>query len=242
MINQMAQQDLLRSSLNPGREVPAFRQKTIPCMDRNGGISCKPETKGPRRDGSGVGEEAMGQRILAQPVRGLQHMLRRLSGYYRFLPEVEVDGVFGEKTMEAVMLFQRELNPPVTGVVDWATWNAIRDRYMELEAQQAAPRGLRAFPGEGCWVEPGADREFMILPQTMFQVLSRYFNGISPHGADGIHGTLSSYNVRWLQWAAGMEETGIMNAVTWEVLSSLYEIFVVKEEQGNRAKFIDGWG
>ncbi|MGE4277783.1 MAG: peptidoglycan-binding protein [Lawsonibacter sp.] len=187
-------------------------------------------------------EEAAGQGMLAQPVRGLQYMLRRLSGYYRFLPELEMDGIFGEKTMEAVMLFQRELHPPVTGAVDWGTWNAIRDQWMELEKQLADPRALRAFPGERCWVEPGANKEFMILPQTMFQVLSRQFNGISPHEADGFHGPMSSDNVRWLQRAAGMEETGIMDAVTWAVLSNLYEIFVVKDLEDGRTKFVGGWG
>ena len=36
--------------------------------------------------------------LLAQPVRSLQYMLRRLSLQYPFLPEIVADGVFGERT------------------------------------------------------------------------------------------------------------------------------------------------
>lgn len=199
-------------------------------------------TDRPMKSSPGRKENLMGQQILAQPVHGLQYMLCRLSGYYQFLPELEVDGIFGEKTLEAVMRFQQEVHLPATGILDWNTWNAVRDKWMDLEKQLANPRALRAFPGERCWVEPGADKEFMILPQTMFLVLSRQFNGIAPYEADGIHGTTSSDNVRWLQRAAGMEETGIMDAVTWAFLCDLYEIFVVKDFEERPAKFNGGWG
>lgn len=242
MINKGTQQDSMRSDLDLDREVQMPKQESIACMGRDAGGRHIFGIDRPMECGPGLREDVMGQRILAQPVRGLQYMLRRLSGYYQFMPELKVDGIFGEKTLEAVMRFQQELHLPVTGIVDWGTWNAVRDKWMDMEKQLANPRALRAFPGEKCWVEPGADKEFMILPQTMFLVLSRQFNGIAPYEADGIHGTTSSDNVRWLQRAAGMEETGIMDAVTWAVLCNLYEIFVVGDVEDSRAKFVGGWG
>ena len=54
-------------------------------------------------------------RLIGQPVRSLQTMLRELSFLYDFLPRLTPDGIFGERTLEAVMLFQREFFPPVTG-------------------------------------------------------------------------------------------------------------------------------
>ena len=44
-----------------------------------------------------------------QSVRALQRMLGALSAVHGFLPELVKDGIFGEQTLEAVMLFQREL-------------------------------------------------------------------------------------------------------------------------------------
>ena len=50
---------------------------------------------------------------MVRPVWGLQYMLSRLAEKHPFLPRLTPDGVFGEKTLEAVMLFQRELLRPV---------------------------------------------------------------------------------------------------------------------------------
>ena len=95
---------------------------------------------------------------MVRPVWGLQYMLSRLAEKHPFLPRLTPDGVFGEKTLEAVMLFQRELLRPVTGVVDRRTWDEISRAWSRLEREQADPRALRAFPGEGCQVAPGQER------------------------------------------------------------------------------------
>ena len=85
-------------------------------------------------------EMRLEEEMVAQPVRSLQHMLRRLSKRYDFLPELQPDGRFGERTLESVMLFQKYLAPPVTGVVDQRTWTAIRDAWLEVERELAPSR------------------------------------------------------------------------------------------------------
>ena len=187
-------------------------------------------------------QDHLEERMLGQPVRSLQHMLRRLSMEYDFLPRLATDGIFGERTLEAVMLFQRELHPPVTGVVDRGTWNAIREHWLETETRLADPRATRLFPGEGTRVELGDLREFMIVPQAMLQVLSHYLNGIGDDMADGRHSQVSADNVRWLQRASGQRETGVMDRAAWEMLSRLYEVFVVKDLEEAGTAFTGGWG
>ena len=44
--------------------------------------------------------------ILSNPIRDLQFMLGRLADRYDFLPALSLDGLFGEETLEAVLLFQ----------------------------------------------------------------------------------------------------------------------------------------
>ena len=166
------------------------------------------------------------EEMLSNPVRSLQYMLRRLSAKYHFLPELAVDGNFGERTLEAVMLFQRELAPPVTGVVDERTWKAIRDAWINLERETAPPRELRIFPGEGYQVLPGMSGAAMILPQTMFQLLRARLEGIAEGDTTGRHGDTSVQNTLWLQNLAQLEETGIMDRQTWDMLSRLYELFI----------------
>ena len=171
-------------------------------------------------------QQQLEEEMLSNPVRSLQHMLRRLSGRYEFLPPLAVDGIFGERTLEAVMLFQRELAPPVTGVVDQRTWNAIRDAWVDLERASAPPRTVRIFPGEGYQVQPGASGGAMVLPQAMFQLLSRRLEGIARGEADGVHGDASVQTTLWLQELAQLEQTGVMDQRTWDMLSRLYEVFI----------------
>ena len=170
--------------------------------------------------------QQMEEEMLSNPVRSLQYMLRRLASKYDFLPQLALDGIFGERTLEAVMLFQRELTPPVTGVVDQRTWDAIRDAWINLERETAPPRTLRIFPGEGHQVQPGMSGGTMVLPQTMFQILSQKLNGIVDAPSDGYHGDASVENTRWLQGLAQLEQTGVMDRKTWDMLSRLYELFV----------------
>ena len=170
------------------------------------------------------------EEMLSNPVRSLQYMLRRLSSKYVFLPRLATDGVFGERTLEAVMLFQREFGLPVTGVVDQRTWDAIRDAWINLERESAPPRTLRIFPGEGYRVQPGMSGGAMILPQTMFQLLRQRLEGIAEGEVNGMHGDASVQNTLWLQNLAQLEETGVMDRQTWDMLSRLYELFITGAE------------
>ena len=167
--------------------------------------------------------------LLARPVRALQYMLGRLALVYDFMPTVAESGVFDENTLEAVMRFQREFAPPVTGVVDRRTWQAIHNKYEQAQEKLDPPRSVRAFPGNGRQAAPGEWKEYMALPQSMFQSLSHYFNGIRPSDQRGLHDENSVENVRWLQHRAGLTATGVMDQPTWNALSRLYETFVIPE-------------
>ena len=185
--------------------------------------------------------ELLEREMVANPVSSLQCMLRQLSRAYTFLPELAVDGVFGERTLEAVMLFQREMGLPVTGTVDQATWDAIRNCWLEQRGRTGYSRAARIFPSEGIQVLEGETKEYMIVPQTMLNLLEKQFEGVCPCNADGCNGPASSSDIRWLQKAAGLPVTGAMDTPTWNVLSHLYEIFVVRDSD-YISKFTGGWG
>lgn len=188
-----------------------------------------------------LGQELLEREMLANPVSSLQYMLRQLSATYQFLPQLVVDGVFGERTLEAVMRFQQEAGLPVTGIVDQVTWDAIRDAWLAQEAKTGYARATRLFPSEGITVHEGETKEYLIVPQTMFNVLTKQFEGITPCEADGCNGPATADNIRWLQKAAGLPQTGCMDTATWGALSHLYEIFVVRDTDCIPA-FTGGWG
>ena len=63
-------------------------------------------------------------------VETIQEQLNRISQNYPLIPKSAVDGVYGEKTKEAVKVFQGIFNLPQTGVVDYSTWYKISDVYV----------------------------------------------------------------------------------------------------------------
>lgn len=63
------------------------------------------------------------------PVRNLQEMLRAIYFFLEILPEVIVDGIFDDKTKEAVINFQKRFNLNPTGKVDIVTFEKIVEEY-----------------------------------------------------------------------------------------------------------------
>lgn len=185
--------------------------------------------------------ELVERELLSRPVSSLQYMLRELSFTYKFLPELAVDGVFGERTMEAVMRFQKAAGLPVTGTVDRAAWNAIRDAWQAQQSRTGYSRATRIFPSEGITVREGETKEYLVVPQTMFNILAGHFEGVVSCDADGCNGPATADNIRWLQKAAGLPETGCLDTAAWDALSHLYEIFVVQDTDCV-PEFTGGWG
>lgn len=77
-------------------------------------------------------------------VRHLQYMLSVLSAYIQNIPPVEVDGIFGPATRNAVLAAQRWFGLPQTGAVDEATWDEIYDQFAGIENRSL--RNGETFP------------------------------------------------------------------------------------------------
>ena len=175
-------------------------------------------------------------------VRQLQYMLHRLAQVHPQLPSPPLDGRLGEATLEALMTFQREFCPRVTGTPDPCTVGLLARAWREAEQLLAESRPLRCFPAEGYRALPGEEADFLILPQTMFRVLARFFSGLTPTEADGVHEETSADNLRWLQRAAGLPEDGVLSVRSWELLCRLYELAVVWAPEHRRKARSGGWG
>ena len=78
-------------------------------------------------------------------VRHLQYMLAVLSEFIPQIPQVEVDGIFGPATRNAVIAAQGWLGLPQTGVVDEESWDEIYDQFAGIE--NTALRSEVTFPG-----------------------------------------------------------------------------------------------
>lgn len=89
-------------------------------------------------------ENALQQGDRGQGVRHVQYMLSILSEFIPRIPEVEVDGIYGPATRNAVLAAQRYFGLPQTGAVDEETWDEIYDQFAGIE--NTALRSPVRFP------------------------------------------------------------------------------------------------
>lgn len=67
------------------------------------------------------------------PVRTIQDQLVAIRKTYSNIPELIIDGIYGEDTYAAVKKFQEIFGLPATGDVDYRTWYKISQLYVALE-------------------------------------------------------------------------------------------------------------
>lgn len=66
-------------------------------------------------------------------VRQIQEQLNVISEVYSAIPELDlVDGIYGERTQEAVRVFQSVFGLSETGIVDYRTWYKIQEIYVAI--------------------------------------------------------------------------------------------------------------
>lgn len=67
-----------------------------------------------------------------EEVRLIQTWLEGLSKVYSFIPSVDVDGIFGSKTLESVIMFQTWAGLVADGIVGPVTWDRLYEEYRNI--------------------------------------------------------------------------------------------------------------
>lgn len=164
----------------------------------------------------------------SQPIRSLQYMLNQLAIHNDVLTRLAVDGIFGERTLEAVMVFQRENKLPVTGVVDLTTWNAIRDAYVHVELMYGFPPALNVLPCGTYTAVEGQECEVLRIVQAMFGSLNKVMSNFKPCQINCCNDGETYQNIQEVQRLSGLPVTGILNRSTWAYLVQLYQALVTR--------------
>ena len=100
-------------------------------------------------------------------VEHLQYMLSVLAAYIPEIPNLTIDGIFGNATRNAVLAAQRRFGLPQTGIVDYNTWEEIYDQYSGIET--TTWRDPQDFPYTSAIISGTAPRARYSRTTTMTQ-------------------------------------------------------------------------
>ncbi len=82
------------------------------------------------------------------PVYILQAVLNTISDFYSNMDSIEVDGIYGKETADAVRKIQEIVGEPRSGNLDYKTWNKLAQLYnyhvMQSSGQMSVPEAAAA--------------------------------------------------------------------------------------------------
>ena len=140
--------------------------------------------------------------------------------HYPYVLEVTVDGIFGDKTRQAVAAFQNRFGLAPDGVVGEATWEALYRVYQGILNSILTP-AERPVPWDGQTLSYGAQGERVLLLQRYLNTVADVYS-LPKVNETGYFGNDTRNAVRLFQELADLNPDGVVGEATWRRLSELY--------------------
>ena len=158
----------------------------------------------------------------------LQTMLNRIARNYPAIPRITpVDGIFGPRTLQSVLEFQRIFQLSPDGVVGPSTWYKLVSLYVgvtrlsELSSEGQQFTQVQA-PGGGVTLREGSRGPTVSALQFFIAVLGEALIRFPTLDVDGIFGPRTRQAVEDAQRYLGLPATGVVDNETWLAIYDAY--------------------
>ena len=149
-----------------------------------------------------------------QAIFEIQRFLYELSLYFDWLPNVFPNGVYDETTKEAVEIFQSRFDLPITGEVNFETWNLLFATYSEvLNKRTETP--VPSLPLGDFPLQIGSKGYGVVLLRATLNALSEYYPILQGGAPTSVYQYSTATAVRELEKIYGLPETGAVNLFLW---------------------------
>lgn len=160
-------------------------------------------------------------------VQILQYFLAVVGEYYDALPRwqpAEVNGIFGPKTRQAVIDYQRMMGLPQTGEVGRPTWDALVSTYESVLRVRSVQEWLPEIAGfPEIFLVMGMRGDAVRRAQELINIIARGYPEVPPVDPDGIFGPATRDSISVIQALLGYPASGAIGPLTWEGMSRLAE-------------------
>ena len=157
----------------------------------------------------------------------MQIRLNRISANYPGIPKIyPVDGFFDQSTEDAVRKYQEVFNLTPDGIIGTATWNSINYIYNAVKKLYSVnSEGLAlseietSYEGE---LKQGDSSRNVFVLQYYLAYISLFYPSVSEPATDGDFGQGTEDAVRSYQRTFGLNETGVVDEITWDSIQTTY--------------------
>ncbi len=174
-------------------------------------------------------------------VQEIQFYLQRIARFNPTVASVELDGIFGRDTENAVISFQNAYGLTPTGVIEEADWNKLVEVYNgTLDNVDEPQNNITPVPYPGFILTSGATGEYVRYIQQILNVINNVFIPIPETAEDGVFGNETQVSVNKFASIFGFEQNGTVDEALWNKLNEIYItvieqcIFSTDESVGKR--------
>jgi peptidoglycan hydrolase-like protein with peptidoglycan-binding domain len=159
----------------------------------------------------------------ANPVLELQLTLNEIAIDNPDIPTIIPTGIFDQQTQNAISVFQRKFNLPVTGKVDYETWNNIRREHSMAMQNINTPGSVFCFPQNLKQCKMGDECYTIYVLQIILNYYHNKYKNYPNVQLTGIFDVQTETAVRQFQKLSNLPVTGIVDRQTWNLLNKINE-------------------
>lgn len=175
--------------------------------------------------------EVLGEGDEGDYVKILQYFLSVVSLYFDEIPIIEVTGIYGPETTEAVIAFQKLFGLEVDGLAGKATGSALYDAYIGIISSLSNAEIESTLPFPGRFLTLGSTGDDVKQVQEFLIVAASVYPSITPPAVTGVFNTVTEDAVIEFQRLFDISPTGIVGTITWDELAEQYLLIT----EGNKA-------
>jgi peptidoglycan hydrolase-like protein with peptidoglycan-binding domain len=159
----------------------------------------------------------------ANPILEIQYKLRDIAQVCHDIPTVVPTGIYDAQTKKSVSEFQKKLNLPETGNVDYLTWNALMKEHRDCLHFINKPRCVGCFPNNVIEYKRGDSGNVIYILQATLKNYHNKYKNYPDVNMTGIFDEQTELALREFQKCSQLPITGVLDRKTWNILNKINE-------------------